>query len=151
MIKNKTLHFLAKALPFLKEDIDSIPKVVKLSKDRPSGHHGQNGYSSDYPQLPQSAADQSQYLPAKRKRSVMEPIKLSSDGTALNNGQNIGNDGGSGGNLKSSTTKSVDLLDGNWDSGNLTSALASLLQSSQLQSSQPSESRTKPCESKDGM
>ena len=32
LIKNKTLHFLAKALPYLKEDMDSIPKVVKLSK-----------------------------------------------------------------------------------------------------------------------
>ena len=32
LIKNKTLHFLARSLPFLKDDIDSIPKVVKLSK-----------------------------------------------------------------------------------------------------------------------
>ena len=32
LIKNKTLHFLAKSLPYLKEDMDSIPKVVKISK-----------------------------------------------------------------------------------------------------------------------
>lgn len=32
MIKNKTLHFLAKSLPYLKDDMDSIPKVVKISK-----------------------------------------------------------------------------------------------------------------------
>lgn len=36
IIKNKTLHFLARALPFLKDDMDSIPKVVKLTKRDPS-------------------------------------------------------------------------------------------------------------------
>ena len=43
LIKNKTLHFLARALPFLKDDMDSIPKVVKLTKpDRSSSSRALN-------------------------------------------------------------------------------------------------------------
>lgn len=32
LIKNKTLHFLARTLPYLKEDHESIPKVFKIAQ-----------------------------------------------------------------------------------------------------------------------
>jgi hypothetical protein len=59
-IKNKTLHFLARSLPFLKDDMDSIPKVVKLSKPE------REPQNSD---LPSSAYDYAHHV---KKRSVGE-------------------------------------------------------------------------------
>uniref|UniRef100_T1KGC5 Spaetzle domain-containing protein n=1 Tax=Tetranychus urticae TaxID=32264 RepID=T1KGC5_TETUR len=37
LIKNKTLHFLARSLPFLKQDINNIPKVAKIPTDTKLG------------------------------------------------------------------------------------------------------------------
>jgi len=57
LIKNKTLHFLSRSLPFLKDDIDSIPKVVKLTKPERSSHMNPDPNQYDY-------------VHSKKKRSV---------------------------------------------------------------------------------
>ena len=151
IIKNKTLHFLAKALPFLKEDIDSIPKVVKLSKDR---SHGPQGLNSNFHEVP--FPQQDPYLSmaaARKKRSsvtssesvptskvIEEERKPKFMSTVLDSlTAASGSSGGSNSGVGSVQSG------GNWDSGNITSTLASLLPPL------GSESRQKPCESKDGM
>ncbi|XP_074601857.1 spaetzle domain-containing protein 6 [Brevipalpus obovatus] len=48
LIKNKTLHFLARSLPFLKQDISNIPKVAKL----PSPESNTIDHQVDGHQLP---------------------------------------------------------------------------------------------------
>lgn len=65
LIKNKTLHFLARSLPFLKDDIDSIPKVVKLSKPEPVNPDHSSSYY-DYAHV--------------KKRSVGEPPAAAATG-----------------------------------------------------------------------
>ncbi|RWS09747.1 hypothetical protein B4U79_08883 [Dinothrombium tinctorium] len=47
IIKNKTLYFLAQTLPFLKNDINNIPKVAKLSPASFSNNHHLQRRSTD--------------------------------------------------------------------------------------------------------
>lgn len=39
LIKNKTLHFLARTLPYLKEDHENIPKVFKIAQTETGGYN----------------------------------------------------------------------------------------------------------------
>lgn len=67
LIRNKTLYFLAKSLPFLKQDINNIPKVAKLTSNLPiESSNFDNIFSLNY---------QNNHLLSKRSTNVIAKTK----------------------------------------------------------------------------
>lgn len=135
MIKNKTLYFLAKSLPYLKEDIDSIPKVVKLTKHgqpMPPKHHVQV-----QPNLPSSSLggdlaangyyDYSHVAKRRKRSAELKDVKTPS---SENDGQKSHHQAVEGKAMRIARQRGLFTSVNNW---NLTQA------------------RSKACEQKDGM
>jgi hypothetical protein len=87
LIKNKTLHFLAKTLPYLKEDHENIPKVFKIA---------QTGYNDLYSNLESSPAPinyRAKRQASKATITKIEKPELNANDTSSfksdNNDQNV--------------------------------------------------------------
>ena len=105
---NKTLVYLARSLPFLKEDLDNIPKVVKLAKPiHQRLHHQQQQQQQHVRQQQQQQQLQSPYYEYEHvKRRSARDVQgqlLKGRGNLLNSAD---------GNLTESRTKGCEQKDG---------------------------------------
>ena len=84
MIKNKTLHFLARTLPYLKEDHENIPKVFKIAQ----ADTGFNELYSNAEASPPTTNYRSKRQISKATITKLEKSELHPSDSAKNSPQN---------------------------------------------------------------